>query len=540
MAQIIEKLHELVTPSVLGQTESLEGSATDKTSVLSTLYSLLVVRLGDQDTATQVERLNAAELNDGVGLLGILFGGFGTDTSRATATDATGLISALANKFNLPSDTVSSLAGLALPLAVGQLKQLAGARGLQGYLASERGAVLSSMPAWLTALVPAGLAGLFGTNGLVGSVSNLAASATDATTDAVSSAASAVTGAAANTVNAANNAINSVTEPQSSFMKSLLPIIGLIILAGLAFVMLRACQKNDVPVAAPMTTPTASTVTVPTATGEAKTQSNVATAQALLPVALSVSTNDKGAELLGCRALAGAGLSERLKSAIDGVFAGHGCKLEADARHSDDFELEKSLPAILGLIKGQPNVSLDINDKLVRVNAPDVATVNKLIADVKAIVPEGYMVEAEPVLNVAEATDKAISAAKTAIEGLSEKASAEELVNALNLQIINFAVGSSAIPEANQAILDKAAGILQANKDIVLSIKGHTDSTGNADNNKKLSQQRADAVKSYLVSKGVEATRLTAEGKGPSEPVADNATEQGRFKNRRIEFGLTK
>lgn len=71
-----------------------------------------------------------------------------------------------------------------------------------------------------------------------------------------------------------------------------------------------------------------------------------------------------------------------------------------------------------------------------------------------------------------------------------------------------------------------------------LNVGGHTDSTGNAAANKALSQRRAQAVVDYLVSKGVDASKLVAQGHGSENPVADNKTEEGRFKNRRIEFSV--
>ncbi len=69
-----------------------------------------------------------------------------------------------------------------------------------------------------------------------------------------------------------------------------------------------------------------------------------------------------------------------------------------------------------------------------------------------------------------------------------------------------------------------------------VKIIGHTDSSGDAAKNTILSQERAVAVQNYLVSKNIVIDRLSTEGKGSSQPVADNATADGRRKNRRIEF----
>ncbi len=86
-------------------------------------------------------------------------------------------------------------------------------------------------------------------------------------------------------------------------------------------------------------------------------------------------------------------------------------------------------------------------------------------------------------------------------------------------------------------VLDAVAGIMAAHKEVVrLEIQGHTDGAGLADQNRKLSQKRAEAVVHYLATKGVDAGRLVAKGYGPDKPVADNKTAVGRQKNRRVEF----
>jgi outer membrane protein OmpA-like peptidoglycan-associated protein len=69
-----------------------------------------------------------------------------------------------------------------------------------------------------------------------------------------------------------------------------------------------------------------------------------------------------------------------------------------------------------------------------------------------------------------------------------------------------------------------------------VEVGGHTDSTGSRATNTRLSQARAESVMAYLVSKGVAAGQLAAKGFGPDEPVADNATREGRAQNRRVEL----
>jgi len=89
-------------------------------------------------------------------------------------------------------------------------------------------------------------------------------------------------------------------------------------------------------------------------------------------------------------------------------------------------------------------------------------------------------------------------------------------------------------PEGKAKLDDLASKVGGINLEVVIAV-GHTDSTGAAKYNQALSVRRAEAVKAYLVSKGIESNRIYTEGKGLTQPVADNATREGRAKNRRVE-----
>ncbi|MBI5547698.1 MAG: OmpA family protein [Deltaproteobacteria bacterium] len=101
---------------------------------------------------------------------------------------------------------------------------------------------------------------------------------------------------------------------------------------------------------------------------------------------------------------------------------------------------------------------------------------------------------------------------------------------------INFEQGKATIQKGSYGKLDQAVKVLKEFSGVRLEISGHTDDSGPREVNLKLSQDRAQAVKDYLVSKGIDAGRLTARGAGPDEPVVDNKTPANRAKNRRIEF----
>jgi OOP family OmpA-OmpF porin len=103
---------------------------------------------------------------------------------------------------------------------------------------------------------------------------------------------------------------------------------------------------------------------------------------------------------------------------------------------------------------------------------------------------------------------------------------------------IEFDTGKATIRKKSEATLDAAVKVLTDYPTIKIEISGHTDDVGKRDKNVKLSQDRADAVKAYIVGKGVDGSRIQTRGAGPSEPIADNKTKEGRQKNRRIEFKL--
>ena len=105
---------------------------------------------------------------------------------------------------------------------------------------------------------------------------------------------------------------------------------------------------------------------------------------------------------------------------------------------------------------------------------------------------------------------------------------------------VNFRTGSAALTDESSTQLDNLVALMNAYKNMAIRVEGHTDNTGDANANMKLSNQRALAVKKYLMDNAIAAGRVEAKGMGQSQPIASNDTEEGRAQNRRIDVYVTK
>ncbi len=106
----------------------------------------------------------------------------------------------------------------------------------------------------------------------------------------------------------------------------------------------------------------------------------------------------------------------------------------------------------------------------------------------------------------------------------------------LSLTNITFETNSARLTDADKRILDDAISTIKASNSNHIDVIGHTDNSGAASYNQKLSEKRAQSVVAYLINNGVSSTRLFASGRGESEPIASNDTKEGRQKNRRVEL----
>lgn len=126
-------------------------------------------------------------------------------------------------------------------------------------------------------------------------------------------------------------------------------------------------------------------------------------------------------------------------------------------------------------------------------------------------------------------------------KAMVQEVTAGDMLAALNKQgfvalYINFDTDKATIKPESKPIVDQIVKLLKDNPGLKVGVEGHTDSTGTPARNKTLSHQRAESVVSALVKAGIDAKRLEAKGWGQDKPVADNKTEEGKAKNRRVEI----
>ncbi len=122
--------------------------------------------------------------------------------------------------------------------------------------------------------------------------------------------------------------------------------------------------------------------------------------------------------------------------------------------------------------------------------------------------------------------------------GCPEIKEADKVIMTQAMKGLLFETGSSNMLPESYPVLDNVYLVLSSNPDYKLSIEGHTDNTGTDEINNKLSADRAQAARDYLVRKGIDSTRIVATGFGSTRPVASNDTPEGRKQNRRVEFIL--
>ena len=181
--------------------------------------------------------------------------------------------------------------------------------------------------------------------------------------------------------------------------------------------------------------------------------------------------------------------------------------------------------------KDQTNANLNANEK----NRAQV-TAAELVAAKGQLATQGQALATER-----ERREDAERRAAQAAADLAKFASVKQdpvrgMVITLSGGVLFESAKWTLLPTAQTKLNDVADALTKQDKDSTMVVEGHTDSQGKADMNQELSQKRAEAVRTYLVSRGIAADRITAQGFGPTRSIADNASPEGRANNRRVEI----
>lgn len=172
------------------------------------------------------------------------------------------------------------------------------------------------------------------------------------------------------------------------------------------------------------------------------------------------------------------------------------------------------------------------------------ATSDPLTGEYKIVLPYGqkYSMRAVAKDFIAEGDNVDLTQTKgfQEIKGKELKMIPIEVGRSIRLNNIFFDTGKSELRPESSPELDRLVTTLNEAPKLVIEVRGHTDNTGSNEINAKLSQDRADAVREYFISKGIEPDRIASKGFGESKPVATNDTDEGRQLNRRVEFVIVK
>ncbi len=226
---------------------------------------------------------------------------------------------------------------------------------------------------------------------------------------------------------------------------------------------------------------------------------------------LKVQPGKTGADVNG----AVVGLAGLLGTFSDGLSSGSASltdtKLVISGVAKDEDQAKELTQAAQDLAKQKLDVSGEIG-------APSMASASPTAPSPSASTPS--TIDENPTLD-AVAGDAALT---------------KELGLVSGIKAIRFPSNSPAITKDSAVILDRVAKVMRKYPDASVTIGGHTDSRGGASTNPTLSQERADAVRKYLISRRVPSSQLIAKGYGSTKPIATNSTAEGRFANRRIDF----
>ncbi|MES3024254.1 MAG: OmpA family protein [Pseudomonadota bacterium] len=239
-------------------------------------------------------------------------------------------------------------------------------------------------------------------------------------------------------------------------------------------------------------------------------------------------------------ALAGADLHAQAPGQVvaSGTVPDESSKAALLARLRDLYGAERVVDQIA---VGQVALPANWNNYVQKLIGPNLKQISRgaLTIDGSVVSVRGEVANEAQRQKIASDIATSLNPTYTVNNGLRVAAAGQDILDrTLANRIIEFDSGKATITEAGRAILDEMAAAMQALKGRRIALIGHTDNQGNAASNQSLSQARAEAVRLYLGTRGIDAAAIDASGRGAAAPIAGNDTPDGRARNRRIEFKL--
>lgn len=221
---------------------------------------------------------------------------------------------------------------------------------------------------------------------------------------------------------------------------------------------------------------------------------------------------------------------------VSGTVADDASKAALLARLRAVYGVERVVDQLaVGKVSAPPNW----NEHVARLIGPNLKLVTRgqLQVDGTSVSLRGDVASEAQKQQIASELALNLDPSYTVNNGLRVAVSEQGLLDAaLADRIIEFESGKATLADSGKAILDQMSVALLRLKDKKVEVIGHTDNAGSRAGNLSLSQARAEAVKAYVVGRGVHPDMVSVSGEGPDRPVADNRTPEGRARNRRIEF----
>jgi len=216
-------------------------------------------------------------------------------------------------------------------------------------------------------------------------------------------------------------------------------------------------------------------------------------------------------------------------------------------KHADNQKLLNALPTLAEKLNRFENGSLEyLEEKITIKGETNEDTIQKDLLQSAENINNNYKIEnMTETVNQKESNKQEVNQTKAPenkenTKEADAKLAQQELNAALKNKRVEFVYAKDKLTKKSQKIVDQIAAILKKHPQIRIEIAGHTDSDGTAERNLKLSQRRANAVKKYLINKGIDAKRLVAKGYGESKPLVKNDTAAHKQLNRRVEFKVIK